>query len=489
MNYAVAGGHHLTAKVAEEIILAGGNAIDASIAAYATAFTTEPAMASPGAGAFALVSIKGEEPLAFDFFCHTPRRKRPLDEISIFPIDVDFGGDTETFYGGLGTIAVPGSVDGIFTLHERYGKMPLTEIMEQAVNIAKEGVEMNWFQAYDLELLKPVFTWSETGRSITTTNSKLKGEGQRIAFPELADFLYVLAREGKDLFYKGEVANRLISDCLEYGGHLTFEDLSNYQTLITKPLHFNWDDHTMYSFPQPSMGGTIVADLIHSFARKRVRGDWRSGEHLKELYEALISADKLRALTDDNYDPDAKDLRGSTSHLNVLDVDGNAVSLTTTIGEGSGYFIPGTMIHMNNMLGEPSLLPGGLNSWIPQRQLPSMMCPVICLNHQGHYPELIMGTGGASRIPFMLAQVWQNVFHFRMPVDEAVERPRIYYADHCLQVEDGTSVSLQLAANDKINLWDGNSLYFGGVHAITWDGKGQMHAHGDTRREGFAIVG
>ena len=129
------------------------------------------------------------------------------------------------------------------------------------------------------------------------------------------------------------------------------------------------------------------------------------------MYRALKRAERIRTapgfFEGGGYNPSSVNLRGSTSHLNVVDHAGNAVALTTTIGEGSGYYIPGTMIHMNNMLGEPYLLPSGLHSWIPDKRLSSMMAPAITVNEKG-YPKLVMGTGGAGRIPFMLSQVWYN---------------------------------------------------------------------------------
>ena len=167
-----------------------------------------------------------------------------------------------------------------------------------------------------------------------------------------------------------------------------------------------------------------------------------------------------------------------------MDAEGNAVALTFSIGEGSGVFIEGTDIHMNNMLGEPALLPSGIGSWVPNRRLASMMTPTILTDPTGL--RFLLGTGGAERIPVMLALVIHYLMDFDLELSQAIEAPRAYLSSEQLEVEPGFERG-HILSNLPARYWDKNSLYFGGVHAISKDGL-QVLAAADSRREGFAIV-
>jgi len=180
--------------------------------------------------------------------------------------------------------------------------------------------------------------------------------------------------------------------------------------------------------------------------------------------------------------------RGSTTHFNVADKWGNAVSLTTSIGEGAGYFLEGTDIQMNNMLGELSLLPGGLHSWKENCRLSSMMTPSIVLDDHG---ELIMVTGsaGGSRIPTAIGQVIWNMVDYGLDIDTAVNGARAFLGDNIFDVEHGLGeAGSQLIIKEKLNVWERNAMFFGGVHTLFRRG-GVWEAAGDTRRDGVVIYG
>ncbi len=156
MQHAISAGHEKTLEVAKLILENGGNAFDAAIACHFAMFITEPCMASAGGAGFALAKPKNQAPLFFDFFCQTPqhKHKRTTD---FFEVIVDFGSEKEGFHIGLGSAAVPGTIAGLFEIHRRYGTMPMKDLVSPAIAFANEGVLLNTFQAYDLQLLKPIF--------------------------------------------------------------------------------------------------------------------------------------------------------------------------------------------------------------------------------------------------------------------------------------------------------------------------------------------
>ena len=169
-----------------------------------------------------------------------------------------------------------------------------------------------------------------------------------------------------------------------------------------------------------------------------------------------------------------------------MDAAGNAVTLTMTIGEGSGIYIPGTGIHMNNMLGEASLQPEGLHTWLPDSRLNSMMAPTI-VQDVADEEVMLLGSGGASRIPFMLSQVIDNVYNHDMNLQQSIEAPRVHFEHDVFQVESSKYPRIDLYNGHTIRHWNEMSLFFGGVHAIRKH-HDVLEAYGDRRRHGREIL-
>ena len=495
MAFYLSGGHRETLKAAADVLRSGGNAFDAAIAAYATSFVTEPAMSSAGGGGFALCS-KNNEPLrAFDFFSSTPRQKPRDASINIQPVEVHFGEEKEIYYTDMGSIAIPGAVRGIFSIHRAYGSMPITELFHHAIQLAKNGVELNDFQHLDLNLLKNIFIRSAYAKSIFFDEKEnIKKVGSSISIPEMSDFLEVLALEGEDLFYRGEVGKQLIVDCKENGGLIDEVGLAAYKARICKPVATNYGSQTLHTMPYPSLGGQLLIWLTQQQQTKNWSDGFRSNQYMANMEELLTKARNLQNNPQTLFSlfnlefPNGDNRRGSTSHFNILDKQQNAVSMTMTIGEGSGYFIPGTGIHMNNMLGEPGLLPNGINSWKPDTPMRSMMSPTIVTDAEGN-PEILLGSGGAVRIPFMLAEVLQHVLGEGCELDKAIDRPRLFYDDEILQIEASSQDLDAYSSNLKCNHWSEKSLFFGGVHGIyKQPNAAGFVAYGDRRRDGVEWV-
>jgi len=490
MNDAIAGGHGLTAQAAQDVLRAGGNAVDAAIAAFLMTWVAEPGMSSAGGGAFAMVCLDGEPAVLYDFFCQTPQRKRPLADVDFFPITIDFGDEQEVFHVGKGASAVPGAVAGVFALHERYGTMPMRELAQPAIEAAKQGVVVNDFHHFDFELVSPILRLDKRGEEIFYPNGKVPEVGERVYLSQMADFLEVMATEGRDLFYRGEIAQQIVSDYDSGGGFLTMADFEQYEVFVRKPLSFPYRGKMVFTNPEPSIGGTIIALTMAQFGEKLAKAHYLSAEHIHYLYEIFNKVDQLGKVPENLF----RAIRqwqqktwGSTTHFNVADKHGNAVSLSATIGEGCGYLVPGTDILMNNTLGEAVLLPHGFHSWRENVRLSSMMAPTIVLN-EAHHPEIVLGTGGASRIAFAISQVLHLLIDHDLPIFDAVNAPRVHLEHGVLQVEVGFDDHPKAdQLRHKLKIWQQQSLYFGGVHALRRVGN-HWTAAGDQRRDGFAIV-
>lgn len=484
---AISAGHEKTLEVAKEILLAGGNAFDASIAASFAMFITEPCMASAGAGGFAMCYKAGENPLMLDFFAQTPEQKPRLEKRDFYPIQVNFGVEIETFHVGLASAAVPGTIAGLYAMHRAYGSLPMSELIAPTLDLAKTGVILNTFQGIDLELLEVIFRVDPTVKDVFFRDDKIKKEGDLLFMPHLADFLHFLIEEGENGFYNGEIGKKVSIDSVDRGGYLRRSDFENYIAKWRKPLNIPWHNQELFLPNGPSLGGAIMA-LVFGYL-DIYEGDWvKTISQVKNRYQHPFQISKrlerLHPELDFHFEGPEVSTKG-TSHFNVLDKWGNTVSLTTSMGEGCGYFIPGTNMQMNNMMGESFLLPDGFHSWKENVRLNSMMTPTLVLNGEGN-ATYAGGSGGAGRIPFMIAQVVKALFDDNLNLNQATSRPRVHVQEDTLHFEKGASVNVSEFSN--IKEWDYESLFFGGVHSIHQTTNGTLQAVGDSRRYGVAEV-
>jgi gamma-glutamyltranspeptidase/glutathione hydrolase len=477
MNYAISAGHPATAAAADTILRAGGNAVDAAIAAFLMSWVAEPCMSSAGGGGFALVEMDGHAPILLDFFCQTPGWKRPAIEQDFYPITVDFGDTMEVFHVGKGSTGVPGSVDGLFQLYERFGSMPLKDLFEPAIAAAHDGLVVNGFQALDFKLLEPILAIDPQIKELFFGAGRLIREGEVLRLPAMADFLDYLWREGKEAFYRGEVAHKIIAD-YSHGGHLTRADFHRYQSIWRKPLEVPYGNHRVFTNPLPSIGGIRIAWFLESLLQEEKGTAPLDQQHLTSLMEAFRHIRRQPPTG----------IHGSTTHFSLTDRSGNAVSLTASNGEGCGYFVEGTDVQLNNMLGEAALLPQGFHSWQPNVRLSSMMAPTMVFSGPDRTLELVTGSSGAGRIPFAIAQVIHYALDYNLPINEAVNYARIHWQAGSWDVEPGfITEGVPLLPEEKLRVWQSQSLYFGGVNTVKVK-HGVASAAADERREGAARV-
>ena len=519
MKGAVAAGHPLTAQAGAEILAAGGNAVDACIAAAFVSWVTESPLTGPGAGGFMLVHRASDHAdRLLDFFVAIPGRDlRRAERAAMKPVDVEFEpGLSQVFLIGAASCAVPGAVAGLGAAHAAYARIPWAELIAPAARLARQGVEVNEQQGFLHRILDPILRAEPESRRTYGRDTYLE-PGERLRMPELAETLDRLAAEGPSGFYRGELARALGATVQESGGALTESDLESYRVIRRRPVRVPYRRWEFVSNPPPSSGGLLIAYALSVLDRLGPAGDPGSAHALSALAEVMREAQLARGpgflsglsrgglprrlLTDEKLDAAARRARKrirqfapepaglpSTTHISVVDARGNAASLSASTGCGSGVVVPGTGIHVNNMLGEEDLNPGGRQA-APGNRLTSMMAPSVVL--ENGRPRLVVGSAGSIRLRAAILQIIVNVLDHGLSVREAIEAPRVHLEGEALQLEGGiapdTADELEAAGYEVVR-WGGRNLYFGGASAVGLGAKGELEAAGDPRRGGAGAV-
>ncbi len=515
----IAAGHDETVRAAATILEEGGNAFDAVLAAVFAACVVEPVLSSLGGGGFLLARPAGRgdnAPILYDFFSQTPKRKIPADESDFYPIIADFGTVTQEFHIGMGSIAAPGTVRGLFQVHRDLGTMPMARLVEPAVALARDGFTVTELQAYLFQVVGPIYMATAAGRDIFESRrapGDLRQAGETMSNPAFADLLDALVREGEDLFYRGDVAARIAADCGTGGGSLTADDLAGYRAVKRRPLTADYGHWRIHTNPPPSTGGILIAFALALLADTGLGGEtFGSLAHLARLARVMDLTNKARVesrLHETTEDAAAKALldpgllaqyrarvlgrphvgRGTT-HVSVIDAAGNAAALTMSNGEGCGYIVPATGIMLNNMLGEEDINPSGFHNWPTNTRISSMMAPSLATNGDG--AVVALGSGGSNRLRTAILQVLVNMLDFAMPAADAVMAPRLHVEGERLSVEPGFDPAVvdRLAADyGETSRWDRLNLFFGGVHVARRDARtGHFVGAGDPRRGGAVRV-
>lgn len=515
MGGVVAAGHDETAAAAVEILNQGGNAFDAAVAGVLASCVAESVLTSLGGGGFLLAHTDTGEHVLFDFFTQTPVCKELQHPLDFYPINADFGDTVQEFHIGLGSMAVPGVLKGLVHVHQRLGQLPLERVVAPAVQLARQGVVVNDFSAYVYGLLKPILLATAGARSIYAPQGRLLQAGDRLYMPAFADALEHLVQGGVEAFWQTMAAQLTQTQ----GGYLTAADFANYQVIERQPLCLDYHGTQLLTNPPPSAGGGLIACSLALLADCELASHG-SPDHLLALSQVMRFTNVARR---DGYDAriqtphvaeellsmghlgqyrgelmaaiaalkSSKHLTnklGSTTHLSVIDTNGNAASVTTSNGEGSSYIIPNTGIMVNNMLGEEDLNPNGFHQWTPNQRISSMMAPTIVLR-QGR-PYLVLGSGGSNRIRTAILQVISNLVDFDMPLEAAVAAPRIHWENDVFHLEPGfDQASLTpIISTAKPVWWQAQNMFFGGIHAVGLDDNGYLHGAGDSRRKGAVAV-
>ena len=261
---AVAAGHQLTAESAVEILSDGGNAFDATVASIFSACVVEPILASLGGGGFLMARPSNQSVRLIDFFADSPISRNSPENLEFQNIDADFGSTTQEFHIGKGAIANPGVIPGLFFIHENLCTLPMTRLIEPAVKLAREGHLVTEYQAKLAQIVKPILMYSEESRNQFLIEEELIHDGYLYQVPELAESFEALAEDGIKLAIDGPLGRSMLNG-QEQAGFLSLSDLKSYEVKVRDPLRLKFRDNLLALNPQPSIGGSLIFDMLNRF--------------------------------------------------------------------------------------------------------------------------------------------------------------------------------------------------------------------------------
>ncbi|MBP1841647.1 gamma-glutamyltransferase [Formosa algae] len=453
-------------KIGVEIMKKGGNAFDAMVATELSLAVAYPFAGNLGGGGFMVYRTARGEVGALDY-----REKAPLASHKDMYLDSLGQVIPKMSTSGATASGVPGTVAGVMAVHEKFGSLPLSEIMAPIIALAKHGVVVTNKQAERLERTRKQFI-KVNGE--TTKFAQVFKAGDTITYPELAHTLEIIMAEGKDGFYKGLVAETLAAFIQERGGLITVEDLAKYDAKWRDPIVFDYKALKIISMSPPSSGGMTINQIFKMMEPYNLA---EYGHNSAQTVQVFTEASR-RAYADRNYylgDPDFVDIpydmllndtylkermsdfsfekatlssdvshgdvaiyeSMETTHYSIVDQDGNAVSATTTLngGYGSKLYIDDLGFFMNNEMDDFSSKPGvpnmfGLigaeaNSIAPEKRMLSSMTPTIVEKDGKLF--MVVGTPGGSTIITAVAQTIINVYEFNLSMQDAVNAPRFHH--------------------------------------------------------------
>jgi gamma-glutamyltranspeptidase / glutathione hydrolase len=495
----------VTARAGADVLREGGNAVDAAVACVLASWVAESPLTGPGAGGFMLVHTAGGESRLLDFFVAAPGRGLADPEpAALTPIDIHFSADAvQRFNVGPSSCGAYGNPLGLATALERFGSVALADLTAGPARSAREGVEVVPMQAFLFEILSPIFLSTPECSELYAPGGSLLQEGDRFAFPELGDLLDRLGAEGPGFLYSGDVAAECSDWVLERGGLLTRDDLGAYEVVDREPARVVYQGREVLTNPPPSSGGILIADALGILERlDRPHGQnviaeviastnrARDEEFLAGLGQEGYLEQFLRKDALDHVATEVRSRLGNTTHISVMDADGACATVTCSNGSCSGVVVPGTGMHLNNMLGEQDLNPLGYHQHEPGARVPSMMAPTMAL--RDGRPEVALGSAGSNRIRSAILQTLLAVMDHGLPAEQAVARPRIHVEGAEVEAEPGIDEDalVQLEQGGwTVRRWSEQNLFFGGVQAVARNPEtDELSGGGDPRRGGFAEV-
>ena len=518
MDGVVAAGHPMSAEAGAEALRRGGNAIDAAVGAALASLAVESPLTGLGAGGFMNIRTAAGEETVVDFFVEAPGRDGTDRSAELEPVDVHFDATTtQVFNVGPASCGIPGFPAGIAHVLERFGTMPMAELCEPAVWLARDGAPVSRQQAYLFEILAPIYTRTEELRSIYAPEGRMLAEGETFRIPVLGDTLERFAADGPDLFYTGDIGLATADHVRGHGGTLSRADMAAYRPVEREPVAATFGTTRILTNPPPSSGGILIAFVLEILERLG-RTDFSAIVAAMSAANAARGAEFSDGLREPGFadrflEPSALDAAaaeigrtapprpsgsggpedhlGSTTHLVAVDSGGNCASLTCSNGTGSGVLVPGTGVHLNNMLGEEDLNPLGFHLTPVGARMPSMMSPTIVLRDG----EVVAGLGsaGSNRIRSAVLATIVGLVTDGLPPAEAIEAPRVHVEAGTIQAEPGVDEEALRALEAQgypVVRWAERNLFFGGVQAVARDPQtGALSGAGDPRRGGTAKRG
>ena len=536
-NGMVAAANEIASRAGVEILQKGGNAIDAAVATALALNVVEPNASGLGGGGFATIRLADGNIVCWDF-----REVAPLAVTKDIFASEQSEKEKWSEEGGK-AIAVPGSVAGLFTLLGKYGTLSFAEVAAPAIKLAEEGfVVDNLLASIVVDEFEKVSVYNPEGTPYTPDGLPIQA-GETLKNPMLAKTFKILAEQGPDAYYKGEIGDAVVAAVVKAGGIMSKEDLISYKIEQREPLTGTYRGYTVVAPPPASSGGVHVIEILNIMERFPVESWGHNSEnYLHTLAETskMMFADRgkymadtafakvpLKGLMSKGY-ADAQASRigadamkvveagdpfpfdditvssnasagehnshNSTTHFSVMDNKGNIVAWTWTINYffGSGVFVPEYGFLLNNEMDDFSFNPESVNAPEPGKRPLSSMTPTLVLDKDGG-PFMALGSPGATRIILAVAQIIMNAIDFGMSMDEAIEAPRLFNT-----VSGGNAGKLMIEAGVEQSALDGlqarghdldprpKDLYFGGAQGIMLK-DGEFVGGADSRRNGVAV--
>jgi len=449
------------------ILKKGGNAFDAMIATELALAVAYPNAGNIGGGGFMVYRLGSGERGALDY-----REKAPAKAHRDMYLDKNGKVIADKSTLGALAVGVPGTIAGIFEVYEKFGSLPIGELIQPAIDLARKGVlitelQANFYMNKNVELIK------QANNYVTPFENGWKA-GERFKYEELAKTLERIRDNGSYEFYNGETAKRIVSYVQELGGILSLDDLRNYRAQWRKPITFTYKDYTISSMPLPSSGGICLAQILKSVEPYNIGQYPHNGEqYIQLLVEAerrayadrayyMGDADFVKVPTQQLLSPDYLKERMSsfswdrasksteiahgkivgyesdeTTHYSIVDRFGNAVAVTTTLNTnyGSKVYVKGGGFFLNNQMDDFSIKPGEPNTYglvgseknaiAPNKRMLSSMSPTI-IEKDGKL-FMVIGTPGGSTIITSVLQCFLNVAEYGMTMQQSVSKPRFHH--------------------------------------------------------------
>jgi gamma-glutamyltranspeptidase/glutathione hydrolase len=518
----VASAHPIASKVGIEILKKGGNAVDAAVGVAFTLGLVEPNASGPGGGGFMLANMDGKQKM-YTYYQKAPKKLTAKDWDKIKE-------DKSYMNSGSGAM-VPGMVAGMLEAHKNYGTMSLKEILKPIIKLAEDGFEISPHLAGIMADSYEKLSWDEDTAKLFLNEGLPYSEGELFKNPDYAKTLKLISKKGRDGFYKGKTAKALMKE----NPWITAEDLEGYEAHVSEPISTDYRGHKIVT-AAPESAAVAVLEALNIMENYDVAGMGPDSPELHHLWaeamnisqtdryhyvgdpyfsevpvETLASQEyaDLRAKTISMEKAQGKIKPGeifknlkngqveyespSTTHVSIVDKNGNAVSMTNTVGNYFGYgsVAPDTGFslnsHFTNFSSETSF---PINKYEPGKRPRSTMSPSMVFDKDGNL-ELVIGTPGGTRITSIVPLVISNVLDHKMEIQDAINKGRIHKVNGKLDIEGNVSeeiVDYLKKKGHKIVVKGSNDAYFGGVHAIYVDKEEHdLDGGADPRRDGKAL--